>query len=106
MSNRQEKPAFDATALKAEASLVAIVHFVDGNKRPFYSGDVRYRGKWQHGNSAYWLQYWKYRIEHEACDGWKGRVVEGAIFENHNGTRGKRIAQFVKGKGWIDIDNN
>ncbi|MDF7817955.1 hypothetical protein P1X15_10125 [Runella sp. MFBS21] len=86
--------------LKEEASIQVIVCFIDGNRRTFYSGDIRYRGKWQYGHKGYWVQYWKHRIEHETPEGWQGRVVSGAIFHNNVGNRGDKIAQFDKGKGW------
>lgn len=95
----QTRPA-NSDPLKEEASVQVIVAFADGNRRTFFSGDIRYRGKWQYHHVAYWVQYWKQRIEHETPDGWKGRVLSGAIFYNNVGNRGDKIAQFDKGKGW------
>lgn len=98
-STLQPRPQ-NADPLKLEASVQAYIRFVDGNTRVFYSGDIRYRGKWQYGHLGYWVQYWKHRIEHETPNGWTGRVAEGAIFRSFDGLRGDKIAQFVKGKGW------
>ena len=94
------KPPPSAAALKAEACLLVIIKFIDGNSRTFYSGDVRFKGKWQYHNFAYWLSYWKHRIEKETPEGWEGRVAEGAIFHNKNGERGDKVLQYDKAKGW------
>lgn len=104
MSNYQQPPASkqstNAEPLVVEASVQVIIRFIDGKRRTFYSGDIRYRGKWQYHHTGYWVQYWKQRIEHETPEGWKGRVVEGAIFYNQQGNRGDKIAQFDRVKGW------
>ena len=101
MAHAPQKPKPpSAEALKTEACLLIIVKFVDGNSRVFYSGDVRFKGKWQYKNFAYWLEYWKHRIEKESPEGWEGRVAEGAIFHNQNGQRGQKVLQYDKSKGW------
>ncbi|MFC5413125.1 hypothetical protein ACFPMF_27640 [Larkinella bovis] len=93
-----------ADPLKRHACVQAIVRFVDGNVRTFYSRDIDAHGvaskQWKYQNLGYWVQYWKYRIENELPEGWKGRVLEGAIFHSFDGNRGDRIAQWDRNKGW------
>lgn len=102
MSNYQNTPrprTQNPDPLIQEASIIVVIQFLD-NRRTFYSGDIRYRGKWQYQHVGYWVQYWKHRIEKETPEGWTGRVKEAAIFHNFEGNRGDKIAQFDKIKGW------
>lgn len=100
MNTTPQQPRSTADPLKQEASIQVVVRFSDQNVRTFYSGDIRYRTKWQYQHVGYWLQTWKHKIQNETPPGWQGRVVEAAIFRNFDGNRGDKIAQFTRDKGW------
>lgn len=94
----------NADPLKRHACVQAIVRFVDGNVRTFYSRDIDCHAvaskKRNYHNLGYWVQYWKMRIQNELPAGWKGRVQEAAIFYSFDGNRGDKICQFDRARGW------
>lgn len=90
-----------ADPLKRQACLQVIIKFVDDTVRVFYSRDIDHKGQWKDGNIAYWVDYWKPRIEFETPPGWAGRVKEAGIFASFDGTRGDKLLQFDRRRGWL-----
>ncbi|MCX6216535.1 hypothetical protein [Spirosoma sp.] len=101
MQPRASMSSRSADPLKQHACIQVIVKFVDGNVRTFYSRDIDClnQNKWKYKHVAYWVQYWKYRIEKESPTGWEGRVSEAAIFHSFDGNRGDKILQWIKARG-------
>lgn len=89
----------DAEPMKRAASVVLIVRFVDGNAVTFYSRDIEYND-WRRNNPGYWTTRFQKMVEEESPKGWKGRVMEAAIFRCFDGNWGDKICQYNKTAGW------